>query len=345
MRDPAVVGDGGSASALWSSVRWRQAATRWIDESLERRGLTRIPVTPRQPRVRPWSTQLVVDTSAGRAWFKAALPTSPPESAIYAALSAVAPDLLPPVWAADEERRWLLMPDQGPQLRDVADTESITGLWSSVLRSYSRLQRASVAVVDQVTRAGVPAAWPHQLVDRWFAGRGAGHTDLEPVLRDAADRLDSLGLPLTIEHGDLHAGNVFCADNTAKAAHDARFFDWGDAYVGNPLCSLLIALRGPSYHFGLPPDPERDARLFRAYAAGWADVVPASSLLAALDDAMLIARLARVFAMEAALVSATPYEVTTWAPRVVDPTVDEVVEVALRRAGRIGDSGISRADR
>lgn len=70
-------------------------------------------------------------------------------------------------------------------------------------------------------------------------------------------RLDALGLPLTIEHGDLHSGNVFSADGSTAAVHDARFFDWGDAYLGNPLCSLLVALRAPGYHFGLPDDPER----------------------------------------------------------------------------------------
>lgn len=313
-------------SQLWQSDTWRQQATRWIDETLERRGITRVPVTPRQPRVRPWSTQLVVDTSVGRAWFKACSPSSSPEPAIYRLLTRVAPDRLPEVWASDERRGWLLMPDQGPQLREVADSETVVGLWSGAVRRYARLQRASTEVTDELLAAGVPHWDAQELVTEWLEGRGAQFPQTEEPLRAAAARLDGSGLPDTIQHNDLHTGNVFCQDGSAAAIHDARFFDWGDAYVGNPLCSLMIALLGPSYHFGLPADPERDARLMRAYTSVWADLVPSSRLTGLLPDARLIASLARVFAMERALGHATAAERDEWVPRVIDPAVRHVLD-------------------
>ena len=313
-----------STSQLWQTDSWRHEATRWIDDSLERRGLTRVPVTPRQPRVRAWSTQLVVDTSAGRAWFKACSPSTSPEPVIYRMLAKVAPDRLPPVWASDEERGWLLMPDQGPHLREVADADSIVGLWSGVLRRYARLQRASVDVADDLVAGGVPRWSSSDLVEHWLAGYGAAVPGTEGAVRAAAARLAGSGLPDTVQHNDLHAGNVFCADGAAAAIHDSRFFDWGDAYIGNPLCSLLIALEGPSYHFGLPADPERDARLVRSYVSAWADLVPSARLKELLPDAQLLARLARIRAMERALGHATDAERAEWAPQVIDPAVRQV---------------------
>jgi len=314
----------GATSQLWQTDAWRQEATRWIDESLERRGLTRVPVTPRQPRVRAWSTQLVVDTSAGRAWFKAGSPSTSPEPLIYRVLAKVAPDRLPQMWASDEQRGWLLMPDQGPSLRDVADADSIVGLWSGVLRRYARLQRASVDVVEDLVAGGVPRWSPLDLVEHWIAGAGASVPDTAAPLRAAAARLAGSGLPDAVQHNDLHAGNVFCAEGSAVAIHDSRFFDWGDAYVGNPLCSLMIALAGPAHHFGLPADPERDARLVRSYVSAWADLVPSARLKELLPDATLLAQLARIRAMERALEHATDAERAQWAPRVIDPAVDEV---------------------
>lgn len=317
-----------SNSQHWQTDSWRQEATRWIDESLERRGLTRVPVTPRQPRVRAWSTQLVVDTSAGRAWFKACSPSTSPEPAVYRVLTGVAPDRLPEVWASDEDRGWLLMPDQGPQLREVADADSIVGLWSGVLRRYARLQRASTDVVEDLVAAGVPRWSPQELVTHWLLGWGDALPGAEGPLRAAAARLADSGLPDTIQHNDLHAGNVFCADGSAAAIHDARFFDWGDSYVGNPLCSLMIALEGPSYQFGLPADSERDARLVRSYLSAWADRVPSARLKEVLPDALLIAQLARTRANERALQHATEAERAEWTPRIIDPAVERI-RVAL----------------
>nr|WP_246242375.1 phosphotransferase [Flexivirga aerilata] len=323
---------------MWQSDPWRREATRWIDESLERRGVARVPVTPRQPRVRPWSTQLVVDTTDGRRmWFKASSLSTSPEPAIYRSLAAVAPDRVPEIWAGDDDRGWLLMADQGPLLREVADADSIVGLWSGALRRYARMQRATVDVADTLVAAGVPRWEPDDLVSWWMAGRGAGHRETERPLREAAARLSSVGLPPTIDHNDLHAGNVFCADGSAGAIHDSRFFDWGDAYVGNPLGSLLIALAGPAYHFGMPSDPERDARLVRAYLSVWADLVPSSRLQAVLPDALLIAKLARMRAMERALEQATPAERAEWTPRVIDTTVRDVLREAATPGPSRGD--------
>lgn len=300
--------DSAAASQVWSRESWLWEVTRWIDARLQERGVTRVPTTPRQPRIRPWSTQVVVDTDHGRVWFKASLPEGPDEAGIDAALRTVVPDLVPQVWGSEPERRWLLTPDAGTTLRQVAGPDSIVTAWSAVLRRYARLQRASVSVHEQLVAAGCPRWGPRELAQQWRR-RGGAHPQR---VAEAAARVDDLGLPETIEHGDLHAGNVFCAAADTAGVQNSTFFDWGDAYLGNPLASLLIALRGPGYHFALPDDPERDARLVRAYAAEWSSVVPGAAIAAALPDALVIARVARVLSWERSLARATPAEHVQW---------------------------------
>ena len=56
-----------------TSPHWRAGAEAWISRRLAERSVAIVgPV--RQPRVRPWSTQLTVPTDAGEVWFKANCP-------------------------------------------------------------------------------------------------------------------------------------------------------------------------------------------------------------------------------------------------------------------------------
>lgn len=317
----------GPASAVWDTDEWRWEATRWIDAALERRGVQRVPTSPRQPRIRPWSTQLVVETDQGRAWFKAGVPEQSPEVAVLDLLRGVAPDLLPPTWADDGSRGWSLQPDQGRLLREVATADTIVPAWSTILRMYARLQRASTAVIDDLVEAGVPRLRPDDLVRGWVA-RGHPHERAADArLHDAADRLEAVGLPLTVQHDDLHAGNVFCADDGEQALQGARIFDWGDVYVGHPLCSLLISLRDPIYHFGLPADPDRDERLTRAYLAGWSDLATPTTLSSLVPEALLLARVGRLLGWERALARADERERAQWQPH-TEQWAAEIMEVA-----------------
>lgn len=321
----------GPASAVWATDSWRWDATRWIDAELERRGVRRVPTSPRQPRIRPWSTQLVVETDQGRVWFKAAVPEQSPEVSVLQLLRRVAPDAVPPIWAGDDSRCWLLQPDQGRVLREVATADTIMSAWSSLLRRYARLQRASSAVVDDLVAAGVPELGPDALVSAWTARDRPQERAADARLREAADRLESVDLPRTIQHDDLHAGNVFCSDTGGLALQDARIFDWGDAYVGHPFCSLLVSLRNPTYHFGLPADPERDERLVRAYLSGWSDLATPSTLTALVPDALLLARVGRLLGWGRALARADEQERAQWGPHVERWTA-EVLEEATHGA-------------
>jgi hypothetical protein len=49
-----------------------------------------------------------------------------------------------------------------------------------------------------------------------------------PESRARGEELASLGVPPTIDHQDLHPGNILAT------SADARPFDWGDSVIGSP---------------------------------------------------------------------------------------------------------------
>ena len=60
--------------------------------------------------------------------------------------------------------------------------------------------------------------------------------DLVPLLADANAELSSAGIGATIQHDDLHDGNVVISE----AGY--RIVDWGDAGVAHPFGTLLVTL-------------------------------------------------------------------------------------------------------
>lgn len=300
----------GPASEIWSSKEWRWEAVRWMDAALERRGISRVPTTPLQPRVRPWSTLLVADTTdQGRVWFKASVPEATPEVAVLRILRSAAPDAVPVVWADDAERGWLLMPEQGPVLRDVETPQTSLSLASSVLRRYAHVQRSSASVTAALVEAGVPMLSPREIAKQWQGLRLKPDTTRE--VRMAAQRLERLGLPLTVQHDDLHSGNVF-ADGSAAGMHEARIFDWADASVAHPLCSLLVPLERAADGLDADEAAQAQARLKRAYFSCWSDHVSTATLDGAMDDALLVARVGRVLTWRRSLARATTEERRHW---------------------------------
>jgi hypothetical protein len=188
-----------------------------------------------QPHVRPWSTVLRVPTTEGVVWFKAARHAFAHEARVVAILAPLAPQLLPEVIASTEQG-WLLLADAGARAREQPVD------WPALLREYAVLQQASAGAVDELLSAGAYDNRPERVVD------GAEHllewlpADLVPQLRrklplvtERMARLAASRLPVTVDHGDLHDGNVF-----ARAGR-LRLLDWGDSGVAHPFFSLSTA--------------------------------------------------------------------------------------------------------
>ncbi|MFF5025288.1 phosphotransferase [Streptomyces collinus] len=256
----------------WEQESWRTAALAWVADALAAHGLR--AAGPLQVRLRPWSVLARVRV-AGRpaVWFKANPPASGFEGALTAALARWVPRHVLAPLAVDADRGWSLLPDGGALFRDVLERQAVgPETWEELLRQYADMQRALVPHTQEIARLGVPDAGPHRM-PRIFDELVARNTALRPADRSRLDRLRprlldwcaelaGLGVPDSLDHADLHDGQLF-----HPAPGRYTFFDWGDATVSHPFCSLHVTARRATERYG----PDVVARLRDAYLEPWTD--------------------------------------------------------------------------
>ncbi|MEV4466830.1 phosphotransferase [Micromonospora echinofusca] len=303
--------------ADWADPRWRDTALDWVGEHLARYG--RRVVGPVEPRVRPWSLVWRVPTDAEDVWFKANNPGTRHEAALLGALARLVPGrVLDPV-AVDAGRGWSLLPDGGPTLRAaLGGDRSVLTRWERVLPAYADLQRAVAPAAGELLALGVPDHRPEALPELF----GALLDDEESLLLGAEDglsaeaygrlrahrsafaedcrRLADSGVAPTVQHDDLHDGNVFVAGD------GYRFFDWGDASVAHPFGTLLVTLNSVADAFGLPEGDPALARLRDAYLEPWSDGHDQATLREAARLAVRVTRVSRALSWRRALQGADP---------------------------------------
>jgi hypothetical protein len=269
---------------LWTEPDWLESVHDWIRSQLERLGLERAGEIE-QPHVRPWSTVLRVPTGDGDVWFKANMPTQAFEVAVVETLAARRPDLVPTLLATDLERGWMLQGDGGTRLREILEETGDFDVWIEILPLYAELQMDVAADRDRLLAAGVPDRLLESLPGQ-FEGVLTDAEALESLTGDERCRLAALaprieaecrelaayGLPETIQHDDLHDGQVFVRDGRFL------FFDWGDSCVSHPFYTLVVTLAVLAYRLELDHDaPELD-RFRDAYLEPWTRFRPRSEL-------------------------------------------------------------------
>jgi Phosphotransferase enzyme family len=308
-----------STSARWATSGWRDEAYAWIERILRDRGLARTGEIE-QPRIRFWSTQLTVPTDAGRLWFKENCPGQAHEARLVQVLADVVPDHVVAPLAIEPDRGWLLTPDAGPTLRSLDDS---LDLWVRLAANWADLQRRVSPYVDRLLAARVPSLQPSdapsliaERVEEYVALPADDPGRLDPAdaerLRGTlptvaawADQVMATGLPLSLDHNDLHANNAFIP---RPGEEHLRFFDFGDSVVGHPLCSLLIPLNVLGHELQADDDDPRLRRVADAYLEVWSDLADPATLRSAVDPARQLGRLHRSESWRRVLRSADPTE-------------------------------------
>ncbi len=269
----------------WEDPAWAATAHGWIADRLDELGLTRTGEIE-QPHVRDWATAMRVPTDAGDVWFKANTEVLAFEAGLVALLAERRPEVVPPLLAWDPATGWMLMSDAGTRLRAVEPEEPWLDVWREVLPSYAALQVAMTEDVETLLALGVPdlrlATLPEryqQLIDEIGAERR--FRDALPRVVDLCDRLASYGIGETVQHDDLHDGQIFVRDGRA------RVLDWGDACVSHPFFSLSVTLEGV-LQWGLYDVADAvDVVPFRdAYLAPFAAAYPGVDLVSAVEPAL-----------------------------------------------------------
>jgi hypothetical protein len=217
-----------------------------------------------------------VPTEAGDLWFKANMPVQAYEAGVVRILARRRPDLLPDLLAVDLERGWMLQTDGGTLLRDLVEGNGDHDAWLEILPLYAELQMDAVADSEELVAAGAPdrrlAVLPRQFEELLADPEELGELtdeelvrlqDLVPVVDRDARELAAYGLPETIQHDDLHDGQIFVREGGYV------FFDWGDSCVSHPFYTLVVTLAVLAHRLGLEQDaPELD-RFRDAYLESW----------------------------------------------------------------------------
>jgi aminoglycoside phosphotransferase (APT) family kinase protein len=227
---------------LWTEAAFLAEVSDWVDARLGELGRARTgPVE--QPHVRSWSTVLRVPTEDGPVWFKANTPALAHEVLVVDRASQRVPARVPALLACDLPRGWMLMADAGERLREVVERERSLARWHDVLSGVADLHHALEPDVEELVAAGVPGQRLAGLADRYL--ELVRRLDLEPRfaaatprLRDLVDELASYAVAETLQHDDLHDGQVFVKDGRNLV------LDWGDAVVSHPFFTLSVTLEG-----------------------------------------------------------------------------------------------------
>jgi hypothetical protein len=222
-------------------------AETWIEEELSRFGLVRTGAVE-QAHVRPWSTALRVPVAGGDLWFKANMQSLAHEAAVVSILRRGGRDHVPELLAVDLQRGWMLMADGGALLRDVVARERSFHRWLDVLPQYAQLQIDAVRDVDAFVAARVPLRRLDDLTSQYASlldeVRGltreecARLRELQPDVHVMCEELAAHGIPETIQHDDLHDGQVFVRQD------DYAFADWAESCVSHPFFTMAVTLEG-----------------------------------------------------------------------------------------------------
>jgi hypothetical protein len=245
-------------------VRDREAAERWICSVVR-------PTAPVElARERPWATVLRVPVAEGHVWFKACNAAQAFEPRLSAELFARWPDRVAEVLAHDEQRGWLLLADAGVPIQAAGNPPEA---WLEVLPLYAELQRGEARHADDHITHGVPSLPLETLPTRYCelitndlpldAHELTGLRDYAPRFEQLTAELAAAGLPLTVQHDDLHMGSVY------RRHGRLRLLDWGDTSVSHPFFSLVVTFRFLEERTGLAQSDPWFTRLRDAYLEPW----------------------------------------------------------------------------
>lgn len=294
-----------------AEASWLDRVRGWIQEALPSVVIDRVE----QTRIRPWSTQVQVESADGRWWFKATCASQRFEPALQRELAELAPGAVDHPVSIESDEGWLLTVDRGSTWLDagVATLEQ----WQDLVAEAARLQQRLAGHGVTLCTLGVPDCSPSTVVDRFdrlldvYGELPIGHPahlprELRTQLRaarsrlvDAAAVLDASRLPVTWNHGDLHPANVFATDD------GLRLFDLGDSQWAHASEILAVPFGWISERSDLPWEP-----IVEAYAAEWD--VPASLLADDWAASGLTHGVNRSLTWWACLAEATAQEWSTW---------------------------------
>ncbi|WP_411734503.1 hypothetical protein [Paeniglutamicibacter sp.] len=314
----------------WMDDSWRAEVLAWVDMACEAYSLTRIgPPQDASSSVR--SKHLRVPTDAGTLFFKAVAPGQLFEPPLTAAAATLVPERLVMPLAIDPERGWMLSPDYGATLDELATTPE---LWARALGALGALQREVVDSEEALFDAGLQIQDPAWIPEEFnnalmlhaslpkehplgIPARDADHAfgafkDIE----EACAQLIAGPIPLSLEHGSFDRRRVFAPTDEKTAP---RILNLGDAHWAHPFASLARPIERMRIDFRAPADDPRIMAAIGAYLWAWDDYGSPDELYELVAPALRISPLHTHETWLQLLADADEPALRRWAPKVLGP--------------------------
>ena len=247
----------------------------------------------------PWSTVLAVAAGTKRLYFKAVWPPQRHEASATALLAWRSPHHVPPVVAVDADRGWMLLEDGGEPLKR-RDAAGQLALLPQAVRQYAELQVAWASRIGDLLSAGVPdrrdlgphldrliAGYPSEREDTLTEAELVGLGELARELPSIERRLAAVQ-PASIDHGDLHCGNIL-----VDTGNCTRVFDWGDVSVASPFLSLATLLESLEESLALAAGDASLDRIVDEYLAPFGTLSGPSDVGALVREARVLGSVSR----------------------------------------------------
>ena len=293
------------APVPWDSPsEWHSEARGWVEANL--------PRSPgasewRMAQIRSWSISSVWRLTRGgsRLYFKASPSYFASEVAVTRDVANHFPDASPALVAVEPERGWTLMEDLGDLTLAKADSAD---MWRETMRTIARVQRGYVERPESLEGMNLERRTTRAIIESlesWLKdpSRSALRTyqpenekalgRLEPSLGaidSMARGLDELGLPQTLEHGDLDSTNVFIRNGAPV------LMDWSDACISHPFFTPLT-----------PAQARRYPQFVAAYLREWAGHASPGGLRRGFEFAKPLAALESAFHYHRNIVPYLPF--------------------------------------
>ncbi len=289
--------------APWARPGWMTRASAWMTHRMAEIGRP-LQGPPRLHAIWSISAILRAPTADGAVFLKSCAPVFQREPLVTTAIAERSPAATVRVLATEPTEGWLLLADFGGRILDGTPREG----WPAAFAAFASIQRAWDGAAAELERAGAAvrpvsglARRIHDLPDRLGLGDRLDADEVAAIVAAlpgfvaACERLERLGPPATLIHGDLHAGNIAVTDEGPVV------FDWSDAAVSHPFLDL------PAFIRRIPELALRHA-VVDAFLGRWSDTLSEDGLAEAGRLALVVGSLLQVESYEAILASLDPVD-------------------------------------
>jgi hypothetical protein len=275
----------------WMRRGWFDRASTWMRTAATDAGRP-LSGDPRPFFLRGISALLRAPTDGPDLFLKAVFPPFHAEPVLTRLLAERFPEAVPGVVAIEPEEGWLIVEDIGSAwVGDVPEANRPAALarGATALVTIQRAFAPEAGAIRTLLDAGAPHRPLNDLVASVAAAIGPGGFGVgdggilleraERVLEalvTAVARVEAVGFPESVVHGDFHSGNAALVDDRIV------IIDWSDAAIANPAIDLVtwIAWSGDR---PIEIDAATDA-----WIDAWSEAVDRDALRAVIDDVLIV---------------------------------------------------------